>query len=309
MRGPTGCRYLADDRQRKYVANGWNITGDTYVKDEQGYFCYQARSDDMIVSAGYNIAGPEVEAALLAHPAVAECGVIGVRRSASAARSSRRMWCCAAGFSPSPELTKVLQEHVKVEIAPYKYPRAIEYMPSLPRTQTGKLQRFQLRQIAQAAAAQRQASVEGGACRYGPKMHLRRARAGRRMVQPEGWPRPKGYANGMLAEGRVARDGRRRRLERAGRVRAGFRRPGGAGVRQYPLRSSPQAARGPEHLVRLTWYVVDMDEYTANLKEIGRSYREVFGAHYPAMAVVQVVRLVEPAARLEIEATAVLPPA
>jgi 2-aminobenzoate-CoA ligase len=158
VRGPTGCRYLADDRQRKYVSNGWNLTGDTYVKDEQGYFCYQARSDDMIVSAGYNIAGPEVEAALLAHPAVAECGVIGVA-DRERGQIVKAYVVLRAGFAPSQELTKVLQEHVKVEIAPYKYPRAIEYMTALPRTQTGKLQRFQLRQMEHAAAPPRQASA------------------------------------------------------------------------------------------------------------------------------------------------------
>lgn len=157
VRGPTGCRYLADDRQRKYVSNGWNMTGDTYVKDEQGYFCYQARSDDMIVSAGYNVAGPEVEAALLAHPAVAECGVVGAP-DPDRGQIVKAYVVLRAGFAPSPELTKLLQEHVKQEIAPYKYPRAIEYMSALPRTQTGKLQRYQLRRLAQAAATQRQAS-------------------------------------------------------------------------------------------------------------------------------------------------------
>ena len=158
VRGPTGCRYLADERQRKYVANGWNITGDTYVKDAQGYFRYQARSDDMIVSAGYNIAGPEVEAALLGHPAVAECGVIGVA-DRERGQIVKAFVVLRAGFSPSPELTKVLQEHVKSEIAPYKYPRAIAYLSTLPRTPTGKLQRFQLRQLEQAAAAPKQASA------------------------------------------------------------------------------------------------------------------------------------------------------
>ena len=158
VRGPTGCRYLADERQRKYVSDGWNVTGDTYLKDEQGYFIYQARSDDMIVSAGYNIAGPEVEVALLAHPAVAECGVIGAPDK-ERGQIVKAYVVLRAGFAPSPELTKVLQEHVKNEIAPYKYPRAIEYMPGLPRTQTGKLQRFQLRQMAQAAAAPVKASA------------------------------------------------------------------------------------------------------------------------------------------------------
>jgi 2-aminobenzoate-CoA ligase len=158
VRGPTGCRYLADERQRKYVANGWNVTGDTYVKDAQGYFRYQARSDDMIVSAGYNIAGPEVEAALLGHPAVAECGVIGVA-DRERGQIVKAFVVLRAGFSPSPELTKVLQEHVKTEIAPYKYPRAIAYLSTLPRTPTGKLQRFQLRQLEQTAAAPKQASA------------------------------------------------------------------------------------------------------------------------------------------------------
>jgi 2-aminobenzoate-CoA ligase len=148
VRGPTGCRYLADDRQAKYVQNGWNITGDTYLMDGDGYFWYQARSDDMIVSSGYNIAGPEVEAALLSHAAVAECGVVG------APDDERGMIVKAyivlhPGHEPGPELTKILQEHVKAEIAPYKYPRAIAFVDALPRTQTGKLQRFELRRIAQ----------------------------------------------------------------------------------------------------------------------------------------------------------------
>jgi 2-aminobenzoate-CoA ligase len=148
VRGPTGCRYLADDRQTKYVQNGWNLTGDTYLMDEDGYFWYQARSDDMIVSAGYNIAGPEVEAALLAHAAVAECGVVG------APDDDRGMIVKAyvvlhPGHAPDADLTRALQEHVKAEIAPYKYPRAIEYVDKLPRTQTGKLQRFELRRLAE----------------------------------------------------------------------------------------------------------------------------------------------------------------
>jgi 2-aminobenzoate-CoA ligase len=153
VRGPTGCRYLADDRQRRYVQDGWNISGDTYIMDEDGYFWYQARSDDMIVSSGYNIAGPEVEAALLTHPAVAECGVVG------APDDGRGMIVKAyvvlrSGHVASPDLTKALQEHVKAEIAPYKYPRAIEYADALPRTQTGKLQRFELRRTAESKRSQ-----------------------------------------------------------------------------------------------------------------------------------------------------------
>ncbi len=144
VRGPTGCRYLADKRQADYVQNGWNVTGDTYRLDEDGYFWYQARSDDMIISAGYNIAGPEVESALLTHPAVQECGVVGCP-------DPDRGQCVAAyivlrpGFNASEALTSALQAHVRAEIAPYKYPRLVEYVEALPRTQTGKLQRFALR--------------------------------------------------------------------------------------------------------------------------------------------------------------------
>jgi 2-aminobenzoate-CoA ligase len=152
VRGPTGCRYLADPRQHSYVQDGWNITGDTYLMDEDGYFWYQARSDDMIISSGYNIAGPEVEAALLTHPAVAECGVVG------APDPERGMLVKAyvvlrPGQPASAAMAKALQEHVKAEIAPYKYPRAVEFLAELPKTQTGKLQRFVLRQMAQPQAA------------------------------------------------------------------------------------------------------------------------------------------------------------
>jgi 2-aminobenzoate-CoA ligase len=147
VRGPTGCRYLADPRQRQYVRDGWNITGDTYLMDRDGYFWYQARSDDMIVSAGYNIAGPEVEAALLAHPAVAECGVVGAPDE-ERGQIVKAYVVLRAGYSGDAAATKTLQEHVKATIAPYKYPRMIEYVAALPRTQTGKLQRFELRRMA-----------------------------------------------------------------------------------------------------------------------------------------------------------------
>jgi 2-aminobenzoate-CoA ligase len=147
VRGPTGCRYLADSRQRKYVHNGWNVTGDTYVMDADGYFWYQARSDDMIISAGYNIAGPEVEAALLAHPAVLECGVVGAADE-ERGQIVKAYVVLRAGHSGDAAMTRLLQDHVKATIAPYKYPRAIEYVATLPRTPTGKLQRFELRRIA-----------------------------------------------------------------------------------------------------------------------------------------------------------------
>jgi 2-aminobenzoate-CoA ligase len=152
VRGPTGCRYLADDRQRKYVAQGWNVTGDTYVMDSDGYFWYQSRSDDMIVSAGYNIAGPDVEAALLTHPAVAECGVVGAPDEARG-MVVKAYVVLASGVTADTALATALQEHVKREIAPYKYPRAIEFVAQLPKTETGKLKRFALRQMAQPGAA------------------------------------------------------------------------------------------------------------------------------------------------------------
>jgi 2-aminobenzoate-CoA ligase len=150
MRGPTGCRYLDDQRQTKYVANGWNVSGDTYVRDSDGYFWYQARSDDMIISAGYNIAGPEVEASLLSHPAVAECGVVGAP-DADRGMIVKAYVVLRIGFDPGQETAKLLQDHVKADIAPYKYPRSIEFVASLPKTQTGKLQRFELRRMAQRA--------------------------------------------------------------------------------------------------------------------------------------------------------------
>ncbi len=145
VKGPTGCRYLADDRQRTYVSGGWNFTGDTYIRDADGYFWYQARSDDMIVSAGYNIAGPEVEEVLLAHPRVAECGVVGLPDE-TRGQIVTAFVVLADGLGGGPELVTELQDLVKRKIAPYKYPRAIEFLPSLPRTNTGKLQRFKLRE-------------------------------------------------------------------------------------------------------------------------------------------------------------------
>src|SRR6266478_6460003 len=152
VRGPTGCRYLADQRQSNYVRNGWNLTGDTFIRDEKGRLSFVARSDDMIISAGYNIAGPEVEAALLSHPAVAECGVVGAPDEARG-MIVKAYVVLAPGMTGDATLTTDLQDHVKREIAPYKYPRAIEFVAQLPRTETGKLKRFALRQMVQAGAS------------------------------------------------------------------------------------------------------------------------------------------------------------
>jgi len=149
VKGPTGCRYLADPRQKDYVIGsgklrGWNLTGDAYKMDADGYFYYQARTDDMIISAGYNIAGPEVEAALLQHPAVAECGVVGVP-DAERGQIVKACVVLKPGYTGNEPMVKELQEFVKKTIALYKYPRAVQFMASLPRTETGKLQRFRLR--------------------------------------------------------------------------------------------------------------------------------------------------------------------
>ena len=148
IRGPIGCRYLDDPRQAVYVEAGWNITGDTYVEDADGYFWFQARNDDMIVSSGYNIAGPEVEAALLAHPAVLEAGVVGAP-DAERGRIVKAYIVLADRDAGCPALVEALQNHVKQAIAPYKYPRAIEFVDELPKTQSGKLQRVALRQVAE----------------------------------------------------------------------------------------------------------------------------------------------------------------
>jgi 2-aminobenzoate-CoA ligase len=145
VKGPTGCRYLRGDRQAEYVRDGWNVTGDVYTQDSDGYFHYQARADDMIVSSGYNIAGPEVEEALLRHPDVAETAVIGVPDE-DRGMIVKAVVVLRAGAALGAEPAKTLQDFVKSQIAPYKYPRLIEFADALPRTATGKLQRFRLRE-------------------------------------------------------------------------------------------------------------------------------------------------------------------
>ena len=148
VRGPTGCRYLADPRQRKYVKDGWNLTGDSFWQDEAGRFHFAARSDDMIVSSGYNIAGPEVEVALLAHPDVAECAVIGVPDEARGQLVEAHV-VLNEDAAPDGATRERLQDHVKQAIAPYKYPRSIVFTGALPKTTTGKIQRFRLREADQ----------------------------------------------------------------------------------------------------------------------------------------------------------------
>jgi len=145
VRGPTGCRYLDDPRQRNYVRDGWNLTGDAYRMDEDGYFWFQARADDMIISAGYNISGPEVEEALMAHADVAECAVVGAP-DASRGNIVKAFVVLKPGVTANEDKVKSLQDFVKATIAPYKYPRAIEFVSELPKTETNKIQRFKLRQ-------------------------------------------------------------------------------------------------------------------------------------------------------------------
>lgn len=144
VKGPTGCKYLADERQAQYVQHGWNLTGDAYLVDTDGQFVYQARTDDMIISGGYNIAGPEVEAALLLHPAVAECGVVGLPDDARG-QVVTAFIVPKAGVQVDDALAQALQDFCKQTIAPYKYPRRVVFRAHLPRTETGKLQRFRLR--------------------------------------------------------------------------------------------------------------------------------------------------------------------
>jgi 2-aminobenzoate-CoA ligase len=145
--GPTGCRYLDDPRQQRYVQSGWNYPGDAFMQDDDGYFHYQARDDDMIITAGYNVGGPEVEDALLKHPAVAECGVVG-KTDVERGMIIKAYCVLRPPHTGSAELVKALQDHVKATLAPYKYPREITFVEQLPRTETGKLQRFKLRQMA-----------------------------------------------------------------------------------------------------------------------------------------------------------------
>ena len=148
VRGPTGCRYLADKRQEAYVRDGWNLTGNSFIQDENGYFHFAARNDDMIISAGYNIAGPEVEAALLAHPDVKECAVIGAPDEGRGQIVEAHV-VLKDGVIAGVDEIKLLQDHVKATIAPYKYPRSVKFADTLPKTATGKIQRFRLKPGAQ----------------------------------------------------------------------------------------------------------------------------------------------------------------
>ncbi len=284
--GPTGCRYLDDlDNQRSYVQRGWNLTGDAYLKDDEGYFWYQARTDDMIISSGYNISGPEIENVLLTDPAVAECAVIGVPDE-QRGQLVKAFVVPAPGVAPSGDLARHLQDYVKSQLAPYKYPRAVKFMQALPRTLTGKLQRYRLRED------ERQAATAG----RGSAVH-----------EPDGWPRPSGYANAVSAAGRTVfvagqvgwnpATGHFETGDLTGQIRQAL-----ANV----VAALAAAGGRPDQIVRLTWYLTDRDRYLAERTAIGEAYRSVIGRHFPAMSVVIVDGLIEPGALVEIEATAVL---
>jgi 2-aminobenzoate-CoA ligase len=294
VKGPTGCRYLADSNQANYVWNGWNLTGDAYRMDEDGYFYYQGRTDDMIISAGYNIGPPEIEEALLAHPQVAECGVIGVPDH-DRGEIVKAFVVLRDGAEGTSQLTKELQDFVKQRLAPYKYPRAIEFRKSLPRTEALKLQRFKLRE---------ESRVDGS----GPGLHDEKPRMqDRQILQPAGWMRPRGYSNGITARGRL--------VFIAGQIgwneRQVFRDSDLAGQVRQALSNIvavlSEAGGKPQHLVRLTWYVTDKREYLQACQPIGIAYQEIIGPHYPPMSVVEVAGLLEGEAKVEIEATAVIP--
>jgi 2-aminobenzoate-CoA ligase len=294
VKGPTGCRYLADDNQANYVRNSWNWTGDAYRMDEDGYFYYHGRTDDMIISAGYNISPPEIEEALLAHPQVAECGVIGVPDH-DRGEIVKAFVVLRDGVESTPQLAKELQDFVKQKIAPYKYPRAIEFRKSLPRTEALKLQRFKLREESR--------SDRPGTDAPSGKPRMQDPR----ILQPPGWTRPRGYSNGITARGR--------QVFIAGQIgwdeRQVFRDSDLIGQVRQALRNIvavlSQAGGRPQHLVRLTWYVSDKREYLQASRPIGIAYQEIIGSHYPPMSVVQVAGLLEDEARVEIEATAVIP--
>ena len=292
MRGPTGCRYLADDRQKNYVRDGWNLTGDAFAQDADGYFHFVARTDDMIISSGYNIAGPEVEAALLSHPDVKECAVIGVPdeergqivqahvvlRSDVAARCGD----CAQAAGSRQGDDRAVQISAVGEIHRRAAEDADRKDPALP-------------------AAAREQSANAGARRMSNR--TRRIE----FLHPRNWKRARGYANGVAAEGRM--------VFVAGQIGWNAEQQFEsqdfvAQIRQALeniVASCKRRAARPEHVTRLTWFVTDKTEYLSRLPEVGEAYRGVMGKHFPAMTMVQVSALIEDDAKVEIEASAIVP--
>ena len=310
--GPTGCRYLDDvESQQKYVQQGWNLTGDAYSMDEDGYFWYQARTDDMIISSGYNISGAEVENVLLTNPSVAECAVVGVADEARGQLVTAFV-VPAPGVAPSDALAKSLQDFVKSQLAPYKYPRAIQFVTTLPRTLTGKVQRFRLRSAFAKASTSAKATADKTADEKEDAEAMTAskpegARSGLAFHEPDGWARPLGYANAVSAAGRV--------VFLAGQVgwdptTSQFHSDQFLDQVRQALTNvvTALAAAGAraDEITRLVWYITDRDAYVRHRREIGASYREIIGRHFPAMSVVVVRGLIESRAQVEIEATAVI---
>ena len=278
VRGPTGCRYLADERQRNYVRDGWNLTGDSFVQDEAGYFHFAARSDDMIISAGYNIAGPEVEAALLTHADVAECAVIGVADA---------------------ERGQIVQAHVVLADG-VAAGRRDRQTPA--RSRQGNDRALQVSALGDVHA--RPAEDPDG---QDPALSVEEIMTTHTILQPAGWVKPKGYANGVAAQGRfvfvggqIGWNGQSRfeTDDLVGQVRQTL---------QNVVDVLAEAGARPEHVTSLTWYLTDKKDYLGNLEGIGKVYREVMGRNFPAMAVVEVTALVEDRAKVEIQAMAVVP--
>ena len=288
VRGPTGCRYLGDlEQQEKYVCNGWNLTGDSYVKDKDGYFWYQSRTDEMIVSSGYNISGVEVENVLLDHPKVAECAVVGVPDE-ERGQIVKAFVVLSADTEACDATIHELQNFVKSQIAPYKYPRAIAFIDSLPRTHTGKLQRFRL-------------MGKGVRKETDSDMAFQ-------VLQPSAWARPSGYANGISARGRnvfiagqVGWNPLTCQFETDDFV-AQIRQ-----ALQNVVKVLGEAGAQPSHIVKLNWYITDKVAYCSAREEIGQAYRQVMGKHFPAMSMVVVKELLEDRGKVEIEAVAVIP--
>ncbi|MCU1284770.1 MAG: benzoate-CoA ligase family protein [Acidobacteriales bacterium] len=283
VRGPTGCRYLDFiEGQKAYVQNGWNLTGDSYRQDDAGYFWFQARTDDMIISSGYSISGAEVENVLLTHPQVAECAVVGTADQ-ERGQIVKAFVVAASSVEPTETLKKQLQDFVKAEIAPYKYPRAIEFVSALPKSSTGKIQRFKLREGARVTVSNEN-----------------------RFIVPDNWPRPKGYAHGQIATGKF--------IFVAGQIgwnpaTEQFETDDFVNQVAQALKNIvsvlESAGAKPSDITRLNWYILDKKTYVDSQREIGKHYREIIGKHFPPMSVVVVSGLIEDRAKVEIEATAV----
>ncbi len=286
VRGPTGCRYLADQRQKAYVSDGWNLTGDAFLRDENGRFHFAARADDMIVSAGYNIAGPEVEAALLSHPEVAECAVIG-------ATDIERGQIVSAFV--------VLKQGITGDALRVKSPAGSRESDNRAlQISTGS----DLRRCAAEDADWQDSALQIAGAKGAMTNNMTNKFE---VIQPAGWAAPKGYANGIAAQGR--------QVFIAGQIgwdaQAQFESDDFVAQVEQALRNVVDvlAAAGGDasHLVRLNWYVTDKSEYVARQREVGDAYRRTIGRYFPAMTLVVVAGLLENRAKVEIEATAVLP--